>query len=41
MFHCLSTRETFSHRDEIGKCPNIEVDLQVINKSPFVIRVFM
>ena len=25
-------REAFSLRDEIGTCPNIEVDLQVIDK---------
>ena len=33
-------REAFSHREKIGTCPNIEVDLQVIDKSPFFIRSF-
>ena len=32
--------EAFSPRDEIGTCPNIEVDLQVIDKSSFFIRSF-
>ena len=33
-------KEAFSLRDEIGMCPNIEVDLQVLDKSPFFIRPF-
>ena len=33
-------REASSVRDEIGTCPNIEVDLQVIDKSAFFIRSF-
>ena len=33
-------REAFSLRDEIGTCSNIEVDFQVIDKSPFFIRAF-
>ena len=32
--------EAFSFRDEISICPNIEVDLQVINKSPLFIGTF-
>ena len=32
--------EAFSLRDEIGTCPSIEVDLQVINKSPSFIKPF-
>ena len=28
-------RETFSLRDEIGTCPNIEVEIDVADKSPF------
>ena len=31
-------REAFSLRDEIGTCPNIEVEIDVTNKSPFFIR---
>ena len=29
-------REAFSHRDEIGTCPNIEVKIDVTDKSPFL-----
>ena len=36
----VKDRETFSLRDEIGTCLNIEVDLQVIEKSAFFIRPF-
>ena len=28
-------REAFSLRDEIGTCPNIEVKIEVTDKSPF------
>ena len=28
-------KETFSLRDEIGTCPNIEVEIDVMDKSPF------
>ena len=31
-------REAFSLRDEIGTCPNIEVEINVTDKSPFFIR---
>ena len=31
-------KEVFSLRDEIGTCPNIEVEIDVTNKSPFFIR---
>ena len=31
-------KETFSLRDEIGTCPNIEVEINVTDKSPFFIR---
>ena len=30
-------KETFSLRDEIGTCPNIEVGIDVTDKSPFFI----
>ena len=33
-------KDTFSLRDEIGTCPNIEVEIEVINKTPFFIRPF-
>ena len=36
----IKYRETLSLRDEMGTCQNIEVDLQVIDKSPFFIRPF-
>ena len=31
-------KEAFSLRDEIGTCPNIEVEIDVTDKSPFFIR---
>ena len=33
-----SYKDAFSLRDEIGTCPNIEVKIDVTNKSPFFIR---
>ena len=33
-------KEAFSLRDEIGTCPNIEVGIDVIDKSPFFIRPY-
>ena len=33
-------KETFSLRDEIGTCPNIEVKIDVMDKSPFFIRPY-
>ena len=30
----------FSLRDEIGTCPNIEVEIDVTDKSPFFIRPY-
>ena len=32
--------EAFSLRDEIGTCPNIEVEIDVTEKSPFFIRPY-
>ena len=29
-------KEVFSLRDEIGTCPNIEVEIDVMDKSPFL-----
>ena len=33
-------KEAFSLRDEIGTCPNIEVAIEVMDKSPFFIRPY-
>ena len=33
-------KEAFSLRDEIGKCPNITIDIDVVDDSPFFIRPF-
>ena len=33
-------REAFSLRDEIGTCPNIEVEIGITGKSPFIIRPY-
>ena len=32
--------DAFSLRDEIGTCPNIEVEIDITDKSPFFIRPF-
>ena len=33
-------KEAFSLRDEIGTCPNTEVGIEVMDKSPFIIRPY-
>ena len=33
-------KDTFSLRDEIGTCPNIEVEIGITDKSPFFIRLY-
>ena len=33
-------KDEFSLRDEIGTCPNIEVEIDVTDKSPFFIRPY-
>ena len=33
-------KDAFSLRDEIGTCPNIEVEIDVTDKSPFFIRPY-
>ena len=33
-------KDTFSLRNEIGLCPNIEIEIDVTDKSPFLIRPF-
>ena len=32
--------DAFSLRDEIGTCPNIEVEIDKTDKSPFFIRLY-
>ena len=33
-------KDAFSLRDEIGTCPNIEVEIDITGKSPFFIRPY-
>ena len=33
-------KEAFSLRDEIGLCPNIKIEIDITDKSPFFIRLF-
>ena len=33
-------KDAFSLRDEIGLCSNIEIDIDVTDRSPFFIRPF-
>ena len=33
-------KDAFSLRHEIGLCPNIEIEINIIDKSPFFIRLF-
>ena len=33
-------KEPFSLRDEVGMCPNIEVGIEMMDKSPFFIRPY-
>ena len=33
-------KDAFSLRDEIGTCPNIKVEIDVMDKSPFLIRLY-
>ena len=33
-------KEAFNLRDEIGTCPNIEAEIDVMDKSPFFIRPY-
>ena len=34
-------KQAFSLRDEIGKCPNIKIDIDIIDDSPFFVRPFL
>ena len=36
----LNHKSAFSLRDEIGECPNIKIDIEVIDESPFFVRPF-
>ena len=33
-------KDAFSLRDEIGTCPNIKVEIDITDSSPFLIRPF-
>ena len=33
-------KDAFSLRDEIGTCPNIEIDIDIMGKTPFFIRPY-
>ena len=33
-------KEVFSLKDEIGTCPNIEVEIDITDKLPFFIRSY-
>ena len=33
-------KDAFNLRDEIGLCPNIEIEIDITDKSPFFIRPF-
>ena len=33
-------RDAFSLRDEIGTCPNIEIDIDIMNRTPFFLRPY-
>ena len=35
-----SHKEAFSLRNEIGKCSNIKIDIDVVDDSPFLVRPF-
>ena len=37
---CKEHIDAFSLRDEIGECPNIRIDIDVIDDSPFFVRPF-
>ena len=33
-------KDVFSLRDEIGTCPNIEIDIDIMDRTPFFIRPY-
>ena len=36
----IKYKDAFSLRDEIGLCPNIEIEIDITDKSPFFIKPF-
>ena len=36
----MKYKEAFSLRDEIGLCPNMEIELELNDETPFFIRQF-
>ena len=36
----MKYKESFSLRDEIGLCPNMEIELELNDETPFFIRPF-
>ena len=36
----LDHKQAFSLRDEIGECPNIKIDIDILDESPFFVRPF-
>ena len=36
----IQHKKAFSLRDEIGECPNLEIEIEVVDKSPFFVRPF-
>ena len=40
MYVIKTHKKAFSLRDEIGNCPNIKIDIDVIDESPFFVRPF-
>ena len=37
LYECI---DAFRLRDEIGTCPNIEVEIDIMDKTPFFIRPY-
>ena len=37
----LQIKDAFSLRDEIGTCPNIEIDIYIIDKKHFLLDLTM
>ena len=33
-------KDAFNLRDEIGTCPNVEIDIDIMDKTPFFIRLY-
>ena len=39
--HAVQYKEAFSLRDELGTCSNIEIEIHVTDKSPFLLGLAM